>query len=320
MKRSFWKDKRVLVTGSEGFLGHHLMPLLKKTGGRILAPAYPAVDLREPRAVQRLFRETRPDIVIHMAVHGGGIGYMKAHPASIFYDNIMMNTLMVEASRRFHVQKFVGIGTICSYPKFTPVPFKEGDLWSGYPEETNAPYGLAKKMMLVQTQIYRRQHGLNGIHLLPTNMYGPHDHFNLDSSHVIPALIIKFHEAAVSGSPEVVVWGSGRVSREFLYVGDGARAIVMATQRYEDAGPVNIGSGCETTIRELAYLIGRLTGFRGRIVWDTSKPDGQPRRRLDTSRARKAFGFQATTGLKTGLKRTIAWFKKYRPHEKNHEK
>ncbi len=316
MKRSFWKNKRILVTGSEGFLGHHLIPLLKKTGGHILAPAYPAYDLREPRAVQRLFKETRPDIVIHMAVHGGGIGYMKTHPASIFYDNIMMNTLMVEASCRFHVHKFVGIGTICSYPKFTPVPFKESDLWSGYPEETNAPYGLAKKMMLIQTQTYRRQYGLNGIHLLPTNMYGPHDHFNLDSSHVIPALIIKFHEAAVRGSPEVVVWGSGRVSREFLYVGDGARAIVTATQRYEGPEPVNIGSGCETTIRELAYLIGRLTGFKGRIVWDTSKPDGQPRRRLDTSRARKAFGFQAKTDLETGLKKTIHWFKKYGPHEK----
>jgi len=313
MKRSFWKGRRVLVTGGHGFLGHHLIPLLRRSGARLDLPDLPSVDIRKPRDVERLFKTTRPDIVIHLAVHGGGISYMKAHPGSIFYDNIMMNTLMVEMSRLHEVRKFVGIGTVCSYPKFTPVPFKESDLWNGYPEETNAPYGLTKKMMLVQTQAYRQQYGLMGIHLLPTNMFGPHDRFDLDASHVIPALIMKFHRAKTVRFPEVIVWGDGRASREFLYVGDAARAIVMAAECYEDSEPVNIGSGCETTIRQLAGLIKRLTGYKGRIVWDTSKPGGQPKRRLDTSRARRAFGFKAAVGLETGLKKTIAWYKEHTP-------
>jgi len=313
MKRSFWKGRRVLVTGGHGFLGHHLVPLLRTSGAHLCIPAFPATDIRIPRDVERLFRTARPDIVIHLAVHGGGISHMQTHPASILYDNTMMNTLMVEASRLHGVRKFVGIGTICSYPKHTPVPFKEKDLWSGYPEETNAPYGLTKKMMLVQTQAYRRQYGMRGIHLLPTNMYGPHDRFDLAVSHVIPALIMKFDRAKIEDVPEVVVWGDGKASRDFLYVTDAARAILTAAERYEDPDPVNIGSGREVTIKKLAHLIKRLTGYKGRIVWDTSRPAGQPRRRLDTSRARRTLGFTARVDLETGLKRTIRWYKKQRP-------
>jgi GDP-L-fucose synthase len=303
----FWAGKTVLVTGGHGFLGHHLLPKLKKTGARIVAPQRESADLTLWPAVKRLFKESRPDIVIHLAVHGGGIGYMKTHQGSIFYDNILMDTHVVEASRIAQVKKFVGIGTVCSYPKFAKAPFREDDLWKGYPEETNAPYGLAKKMMLVQTQAYRSQYGLNGIHLLMTNMYGPYDHFSLASSHVIPALIMKFTEAKKKKNPEVIAWGTGNVSREFLYAGDAADAILLATEKYDGSEPVNVGTGCEISIRDLAVLIARLLQYRGSIVWDVTKPDGQPKRCLDVSRAKQAFGFRASTTLEKGLKATLTW-------------
>jgi GDP-L-fucose synthase len=256
-----------------------------------------------------MFSDSKPDIVIHAAVHGGGIGHMKENPGSIYYDNTMMNTLVVEEARKTgSVKKFVGVGTICSYPKYTPVPFREEDLWNGFPEETNAPYGLSKKMMMVQTQAYRQQYGFNGIHLLLVNMYGPNDDFDIKTSHVIPALIRKFTKAKEEGIKTVEAWGTGKASREFLYVEDGAEAIMLATEKYDKADPVNIGSGSEITIKDLAELIAELTGFEGKIIWDKTKPDGQPKRRLDVSKAEKEFGFRAKTTFREGLKKTIEWY------------
>jgi GDP-L-fucose synthase len=262
--------------------------------------------------IQRAFDDGQPDIVIHLAAKVGGIGINAEKPGEFFYENLIMGVQLMEIARRRNVQKFVAIGTVCAYPKFTPVPFKEEDLWNGYPEETNAPYGLAKKMLLVQAQAYRKQYGFNAIYLLPANLYGPGDNFDPRSSHVIPALIKKCIDAKERGEDHIVVWGTGRASREFLYVADAARAIVLAAERYNSPEPVNIGSGREITIKDLVTLIAELTGFTGQIVWDTSKPDGQPRRCLDTSRAEREFGFRATTDLREGLRKTIDWYLTHR--------
>ena len=312
MGGDFWPGKKVLITGGAGFLGKHLAPMLNSNGAKVFIPRSKNYDLRKEDDVDRVFKQYRPEIVIHMAAHGGGIGHMRKHPGSIFYDNIMMDTLVLEKSRECNVNKFVGIGTVCSYPKFTSVPFKEEDLWNGYPEETNAAYGLSKKMMLVQTQAYREEYGFNGIHLLLVNMYGPYDDFNLETSHVIPALIRKFIEAVSNNKKEVEVWGTGKASREFLYVEDAARAISLATEKYNKPESVNIGAGFEIKIKDLVELIAELTGFKGEIVWDTSKPDGQPRRCLDVSKAKEEFGFEAKVDFREGLKKTIEWYKNER--------
>jgi GDP-L-fucose synthase len=308
MNKKFWGNKRVLITGGAGFLGKNLVPKLRELGAEIFVPRSKDFDLRKENDVNRLFKFFNPEIVIHAAVHGGGIGYMKEHPGRIFYNNLMMDTLVVEESRKNNVEKFVGIGTVCSYPKYTPVPFREEDLWKGYPEETNAPYGLAKKMMLVQTQAYREEYGFNGIHLLLVNMYGPHDNFDPKRAHVIPALIRKFIDAVENRKKEVIVWGTGKPSREFLYVEDAVRAIVLATEKYNKVEPVNIGAGFEISIKELVELMTDYVGFKGRVIWDKSKPDGQPRRCLNVSRAKKEFEFEAKTSLEDGLKKTIRWY------------
>lgn len=301
--------KRLVVTGGAGFLGRHLVAALRRRGcDHITVPRRADCDLTVDANVARLFATARPEIVIHLAAVVGGIGANRAQPGRFFYENTLMGLLLMEHARRAGVDKFVGVGTICSYPKFTPVPFKEQDLWNGYPEETNAPYGLAKKLLLVQGQAYRQQYGLNAIHLLPVNLYGPGDNFDPESSHVIPALIRKSVEARETGREEVVCWGDGSATREFLYVEDCAEALVLATERYDGSEPVNIGAGFEIAIRELAPLIGELTGFAGRFVFDPTKPNGQPRRALDVSRARERFGFSATTGFREGLQRTIAWY------------
>jgi len=305
---NFWVGKKVLVTGGAGFLGKHLVPMLESLGADVFVPRSKNFDLRKESDVDRLFKQHSPEIVVHLAAHGGGIGHMRKYPGSIFYDNIVMDTLVIEKSREYNVNKFVGIGTVCSYPKFTPTPFKEEDLWDGYPEETNAAYGLSKKMMLVQTQAYREEYGFNGIHLLLVNMYGPYDDFNLDTSHVIPALIRKFTDAIRNNKKEVEVWGTGKASREFLYVEDAARGIVLATEKYNKPEPVNIGAGFEIKIKDLVGLIVELTGFDGRMMWDTTKPDGQPRRCLDVSKAKKEFGFEAKVNFREGLKETIEWY------------
>ncbi len=305
----FWQNKRVLVTGGAGFLGRVVVDLLKEKGCRhIFVPRKKDYDLREANAVKRVLKSSRPDIVIHLAAVVGGIGANQRHPGSFFYDNIMMGVQLIEESRQCGVQKFVAIGTICAYPKFAKVPFKENDLWSGYPEETNAAYGLAKKMLLVQSQAYRQEYGFNSIFLLPVNLYGPGDNFSEESSHVIPALIKKCVDAKRTGAPLITVWGTGKATREFLYVDDAARAIVLAAEKYNGAEPVNIGAYREVSIKDLAKMIVHLTGYKGKIVWDTSKPDGQPRRKLDTSRAKKSFGFQARAGLEEGLRRTVRWY------------
>jgi GDP-L-fucose synthase len=306
---NFWAGKKVLVTGGAGFLGKHLLPMLKSNGADVFIPRSKNFDLRKEGNVDRLFKQYSPEIVIHLAAHGGGIGHMRKHPGSIFNDNIMMDTLVIEKSREYEVNKFVGIGTVCSYPKFTPIPFKEEDLWNGYPEETNAAYGLSKKMMLVQTQAYGEEYGFNGIHLLLVNMYGPYDDFNLETSHVIPALIRKFTEAVETNKKEVAVWGSGKASREFLYVEDAARGIILAAERYNKPGPVNLGAGFEIKIKDLVELIAEIVGFEGEIRWDTTKPDGQPRRCLDVGRAKEEFGFEAKVDFREGLERTIEWYK-----------
>ena len=300
--------KTVLVTGGAGFLGSFLCPRFEDAGARVVVPRRRDYDLTEQADTRRLFLEHRPDVVVHLAAEVGGIGANRANPGRFFYANMAMGVNLVEEARRVGVDKFVQVGTVCSYPKFTPVPFREDDLWNGYPEETNAPYGIAKKALLVMLQAYREQYGLNGIYLIPVNLYGPRDNFDLETSHVIPALIRKFDEAVRSGAPSVEVWGTGSASREFLYVEDAARAIFTATVTYDDPDPVNIGTGREITIRELVELIGKLTGFRGAIEWDTSKPDGQPRRMLETSRAKERFGFEAEVDLETGLRRTIDWW------------
>ncbi len=303
-------DKRVLVTGGSGFLGRHVVDALQTRGCRDVVVVRRAKhDLTREADVNRLFEESRPQIVIHLAAVVGGIGANRDNPGTFFYQNVLMGAFTMEYARRWGVEKFVGVGTICEYPKLAPVPFLERDLWNGYPEETNAPYGIAKKMLLVQGQAYRQQYGFDAIHLLPVNLYGPHDNFDPLSSHVIPALVRKCLEAVETGAREVVCWGTGNATREFLYVEDCADAIVRATEQYDRAEPVNLGTGFEISIRDLAELIASLTGFKGDLVFDRTKPDGQPRRSLDVTRARNAFGFAATTDFKTGLRRTIDWYK-----------
>jgi GDP-L-fucose synthase len=311
---SFWQNKRVCVTGGAGFLGSFVTEKLRQRGANeIFIPHYPEYDLVQPQDVERLLDDARPDVIIHLAAHVGGIGANRLHPAEFFYDNLMMGVQLMHQAWKRGVEKFVAIGTVCAYPKFTPVPFREDDLWNGYPEETNAPYGLAKKMLLVQAQAYRQQYGFNAIFLLPVNLYGPRDNFDLESSHVIPALIRKCIEAQESGQETVEVWGDGSPTREFLYVEDAAEGILLATERYNGPDPVNLGSGFEISIRDLAELIRRLTGFEGKLVWDTSKPNGQPRRALDISRAERYFGFRAKTNFEEGLRRTIEWYRQNRP-------
>jgi GDP-L-fucose synthase len=310
---SFWADRRVVVTGGAGFLGSHVVEKLRERGCRhLFVPRSAVYDLREKRDIVRLLRDAVPDIIIHLAARVGGIGANQREPGRFFYENAIMGLQLMEQARLFGVEKFVVVGTVCSYPKHTPVPFREEDLWNGYPEETNAAYGLAKKMLIVQAQAYRQQYGFNAISVLPVNLYGPRDNFDPETSHVIPALIRKCFEAMDEGRDHIVVWGTGRASREFLYVEDAAEAIVLATERYEKPEPVNIGSGVEITIRELCAMIMRLTGFQGRVLWDASKPDGQLRRCLDTSRAEREFGFRAKTPLEEGLERTIAWYRAHR--------
>lgn len=308
-----FEDKIILVTGGAGFLGSNVVKHLIDSGAKkenIIVPRSHDIDLRVWE--NNLSVTKGVDLVIHLAASVGGIGYNMNNPGSLFYDNAIMGIQLMEAARQNMVGKFVAVGTICAYPKFTPLPFQETELWNGYPEETNAPYGLAKKMMLVQAQAYRQQYGFNAIYLLPVNLYGPGDNFNPDSSHVIPALIKKFIDAKGGGLDKVDVWGTGAASREFLYVDDAARAIVLATQRYNKPDPVNIGSCMEITIKELVDLIAKLTGFDGEIIWDTSKPDGQPRRMLDVTVAEKEFGFTAKVDFKEGLKRTIEWYTQHR--------
>lgn len=300
--------KVVVVTGGAGFLGSFLVPMLEERGAEIIIPRRRDYDLTEQADTRRLFIAANPDIVIHLAAEVGGIGANRGNPGRFFYANMAMGLNMIEESRRSGLSKFVQVGTVCAYPKFTPVPFREEELWNGYPEETNAPYGIAKKSLLVMLQGYREQYGLNGIYLLPVNLYGPRDNFDLESSHVIPALIRKFIAARDEGRDAVEVWGTGAASREFLYVEDAARAILMATEQYDGPEPVNVGAGREVTIRELIETIGKLTGYTGSIVWDTTKPDGQPRRMLETSRARDWFGFEADVELEDGLATTIAWW------------
>lgn len=298
-------DRRVLVTGGAGFMGSRVVSRLKASGAQVFVPLKRDYNLVDGAAVRRLFKDARPELVIHAAGVVGGIGANQANPGRFFYENLMMGAQCMEEARLAGVQKFVAIGTICAYPKFTPVPFLEGSLWNGYPEEMNAPYGLAKKMLLVQAQAYRRQYGFNSIFLLPVNLYGPGDKFDPASSHVIPALIRKVVEAKRNGKYEIEIWGTGRATREFLYVDDCAEAVVLAAERYDGAEPVNVGAGFEISIKDLAELIVKMVGFQGMLHWNTAKPDGQPRRCLDTKRAEKEFGFKAKTSFEDGLKRTI---------------
>ncbi len=304
---SFWTGKKVVVTGGAGFLGSHLIAKLKQHGATdIFVPRFEEFDLREKEACARAVSGAQ--VVIHLAANVGGIGYNRDFPGTLFYDNLLMGVHMMEESRKVGVEKFVAIGTICAYPKFAPVPFKEDDLWDGYPEETNAPYGLAKKMMLVQSTAYRSQYDFNSIFLLPVNLYGPGDNFKESSSHVIPALIKKFVEAKKQGKPSVTVWGTGKATREFCYVEDAAEGIVLATEKYDESEPVNIGTGFEISIKDLVEKIRGLVGYTGEIIWDTTKPDGQPRRMLDTTRAREKFGYSSTTNFDKGLLLTIDWY------------
>jgi GDP-L-fucose synthase len=309
------KETKIVVTGGAGFLGSAVAEALARRGCRaeqVVSPRRKDFDLVHELDVVRLYQTHRPQVVLHLAAVVGGIGANRENPGSFYYQNMVMGALLMEHARREGVQKFVAIGTICAYPKFTPVPFKEEDLWSGYPEETNAPYGIAKKALLVQAQAYRDQYGFNAIYLLPVNLYGPRDNFDPKSSHVIPALIKKFVEAVDRKDEVVEVWGTGRATREFLYVDDAAEGIVLATEHYDGPEPVNLGAGFEISIKDLAESIARLTGFRGRLVWDASKPDGQPRRCLDTTRAERFFGFRARTPFDEGLRRTIDWYRSSR--------
>ncbi len=307
--QAFLSDKYIAVTGGEGFLGRRVVALLHDRGyEKTFVVRHSEYDLVDRDAVESLYRDVRPEIVIHLAAVVGGIGANRESPGRFFYENLMMGAQLMEGARLNGVQKFVQVGTICSFPKFTPVPFKEEDLWNGYPEETNAPFGVAKKALLVQGQAYRDQYGLNAIYLMPVNLYGPGDNFSPRSSHVIPALIKKFTEAIECGAPSVRVWGTGRATREFLYVDDAAEGVVLAAEQYNEREPVNLGTGVEIRIGELAQLIAAETGFGGEIVWDHSKPDGQPRRAVDTSRAAKEFGFRARTEFTEGLRRTIQWY------------
>ena len=302
-------NKRICVTGGAGFLGSFIQESLKKRGVTdIFIPLRKQYDLIEATDIRRMLSDAKPDVIIHLAANVGGIGANMEHPAEFFYDNLMMGVQLIHESWKAGVEKFVAIGTICAYPKYTPIPFKEDDLWNGYPEETNAPYGLAKKMLLVQSQAYRKQYGFNSIYLLPVNLYGPRDNFNPKSSHVIPALIHKCYEAKLNHISEVVIWGDGSPTREFIYAGDAAEGIVMAAEKYDGPEPVNIGSGMEISIKDLAELIARLIGYEGKLVYDTSKPNGQPRRALDVSRAREYFGFTAKMSFEDGLKQTIDYY------------
>ena len=304
-----WIDKRIVVTGGAGFLGSAVVNRLKMEGcQQIFVPRSQDYDLRDQTAIKRLYINARPQIVIHLAAVVGGIGANRASPGSFFYDNAIMGIQLLEYARQFGLAKFVAVGTVCAYPKFTPLPFKEEDLWNGYPEETNAPYGLAKKMLLVQAQAYRAQYNFNAIYLIPVNLYGPRDNFDLNSGHVIPALIRKCVEAKENNDKEIVLWGDGSPTREFLYVEDAAEAIVTAAERYDGAEPVNLGTGEEISISNLAHLIAGEVGFRGAIRWDMTKPNGQPRRRLDTSRAQQYFGFRARHSLREGIAKTITWY------------
>jgi len=309
----FWNDRRVCVTGGAGFLGSFVQEILQERGARdIFIPRYEEYDLTKIPDIRRMLKDARADVIIHLAALAGGIGANRERPAEFFYKNLMMGVPLLHEAWKAGGDKFVAIGTICAYPKFTPVPFKEENLWDGYPEETNAPYGLAKKMLLVQSQAYRDQYGYNSIYLLPVNLYGPRDNFNLETSHVIPALIRKMIEAETEGKSEVVLWGDGSPTREFLYAGDAARGIVLAAERYNRSEPVNLGAGLEISIRNLADMIAELTGYSGEIVWDTSKPNGQPRRALDITRAKEYFGYQAEMPFKEGLERTIDWYRENR--------
>lgn len=313
---NFWKDQRVCVTGGAGFFGSFVVNRLEQLGtASIFIPKIEDYDLTRLDDIKRMLQDANPTLIIHLAALVGGIGANRARPAEFFYDNLIMGVQLMHESWKYGVKKFVAVGTICAYPKYTPVPFKEENLWDGYPEETNAPYGLAKKMLLVQAQAYRKQYNFNAIYPLPVNLYGPRDNFDLETSHVIPAIIRKCIEARDNNKDEVILWGDGTPTREFLYVEDASEGMLLAAERYNDSEPFNLGSGYEISIRELANLIGRLTGFEGKFVWDTSKPNGQPRRALDTSRAEKFFGFKAKTPLEEGLRETIKWYEAHRKGE-----
>ncbi len=309
----FWQKRNICVTGGAGFLGSYVLDKLEKRGAEnVFVPTIEEYNLVEPDDVTRMLEDADPDVVIHLAANVGGIGANQAHPAEFFYDNLMMGVQLIHQSWKRGIEKFVAIGTVCAYPKFTPIPFKEENLWDGYPEETNAPYGLAKKMQLVQSEAYREQYNFNSIFLVPVNLYGPRDNFNLETSHVIPALIRKALEAEDRGDDQLVVWGDGSPTREFLYAQDAAEGILLAAERYNSSDPVNLGSGEEISIKDLAETIVELTGFEGEILWDTSRPNGQPRRALDTSRAMERFGFEAQVNLEEGLKRTVEWYQQHR--------
>ena len=310
---TFLENRRVVVTGGAGFLGGYVTEGLQKRGCKnILVPTIEDYDLVNINDIIRMYEDMKPDIVIHLAAVVGGIGANREHPGEFFYKNLMMGVQLIEQGRLRNIEKFVAIGTVCAYPKFTPVPFKEEDIWNGYPEETNAPYGLAKKMLLVQSQSYRAEYGFNSIFLLPVNLYGPGDNFNPAGSHVIPALLKKCVDAIDNGSDHIDCWGTGSASREFIYVTDAAEGILLATERYNGSDPVNIGAGFEITIKELVEKLVEFTGFTGEIRWDSSKPDGQPRRRLDVSKAKKHFGFEAKTSFDEGLKATVNWYRKHK--------
>lgn len=317
MKTEFWRGKQVLVTGGAGFLGSYVVEKLQERGCQeIFVPRSKDYDLREKESIIRLYDEIEPEIVIHLAAVVGGIGANRKYCGSFFYDNAIMGIQLIEYARRFQLKKFVCVGTVCSYPKYTPVPFREEDLWNGYPEETNAPYGLAKKMLLVQLQAYRQQYGFNGIYLLPVNLYGPRDNFDPEYSHVIPAIIKKYVDARDRGEDRIVAWGTGEASREFLYVEDAAEAIVSAAELYNKPDPVNIGSGEEIKIKNLIHLVKELSRFEGTVEWDPSQPDGQPRRRLDTTKAFEEFGFRAETSFREGLERTIRYYEEMKSIER----
>ena len=306
---NFWQNKKIIVTGGSGFLGSYVVEKLQHKGAEVFVPKMEDYDLRKNEDIRRMFDDFFPEIIIHLAASVGGIGANRDNPGKFFYNNLIMGVQLMEEARLRKVSKFVTIGTICSYPKFTPVPFKEEDLWNGYPEETNAPYGLAKKMLIVQSQAYRQQYGFNSINLLQVNLYGPRDNFNPETSHVIPALIKKCVDAKRKAQSEITVWGTGKPTREFLYVEDAAEGILMAAEKYNKSKAINLGAGFEIPIKDLVELIVKLTGFKGKIVWDIAKPDGQPRRCLDTKKAYKEFGFKAKTNFEEGLKRTVKWYK-----------